>query len=143
MKAKQVPKDTANIQSIFLTMIATRSLRIVSSLSIHFVQIHGVVVIQPVSTETIVNHSDSAYDLDHLSMRRLAETYDATTASIYAHVNNGSMACTVNNEKLLFAYRPLTNSSVCLFDAGNHVHCPLGVGFLCVPTDNREIGGAS
>ncbi len=107
----------------------------------HSVQIHGVEEIHSVSTETIVNHSDSADDLDPLSVRRLAETYNTTTASTYAHADNGSMACTVNDEKLLFAYRPLNNSSVRLFDAGNHVHRPFGVSCLCVPTENCGIGG--
>ena len=73
----------------------------------------------------------------------LAETYNAATASVFAHADNGSMACTVNDAKFLFAFRPLMNSNVRLFDAGDHVNRPLGVGFLCVPTDDCASGGAS
>jgi hypothetical protein len=54
------------------------------------------------------------------------------------------MACTANDRHLLFAYRPLHSSNVRLFDAGHHAHCPVGVGFLCVPVDNRgNIGNPS
>jgi hypothetical protein len=45
---------------------------------------------------------------------------------------------------LLFAYRPLPRTNVRLFDAGHHAHHPVGVGFLCVPVDNRgNAGGPS
>ena len=81
-------------------------------------------------------HSD-----DPSVIRRLAETYDAATTSTYAHADNGSMACTANDASLLFAYRPLVNSQVRLLDAGDHIHRPLGVGFLGIPTENHEIGG--
>ena len=54
------------------------------------------------------------------------------------------MACTANDHKLLFAYRPLSRTNVRLFDAGHHAHQPVGVGFLCVPVDNRgNAGGPS
>ena len=52
------------------------------------------------------------------------------------------MANTVNDASLLFAYRPLVASKVRLLDAGDHAHHPLGVGYLCVPTTDREIAGA-
>ncbi|KAI2492435.1 hypothetical protein MHU86_22115 [Fragilaria crotonensis] len=53
------------------------------------------------------------------------------------------MACTANDRHLLFAYRPL-RTNVRLFDAGHHAHQPVGVGFLCVPVDNRgNAGGPS
>ena len=52
------------------------------------------------------------------------------------------MANTVNDANLLFAYRPLHNSTVRLLDAGNHAHHPLGAGYLCVPTNDRGIAGA-
>jgi hypothetical protein len=111
-----------------------------SSLSIHSVHIHGINDSSPLSAETVILPSVSPRDA--ISVRRLAETYNNETASVYAHTDNGSMACTANYAKFLFAYRPLTTSRVYLFDAGDHVHHPLGIWFLCVPTDNRETGGA-
>ena len=80
---------------------------------------------------------------DVLLQRRLAATHDPMTDSMFAHADNGSMACTTNDRNLLFAYRPLSaNASVRLFDAGQHAHRPVGVGFLRVPVDHREISGA-
>ncbi|KAI2495083.1 hypothetical protein MHU86_19438 [Fragilaria crotonensis] len=52
------------------------------------------------------------------------------------------MACTANDRRLLFAYRPLTRTNVRLFDAGHHAHHPVGVGFLCIPVDNRGSAGS-
>jgi hypothetical protein len=112
-----------------------------TSLSIHSVQILGVDDSSPLSAETVLLPPTSP--CESLAIRRLAETYDATTASVFAHADNGSMACTAHDSKLLFAYRPLVASNVRLFDAGEHVHRPLGFGFLCVPTDARENGGDS
>ena len=81
---------------------------------------------------------------DPLLLRRLAETYDRTRQLSFAHADNGSMACTANDCQLLFAYRPLHRTNVRLFDAGHHAHHPVGVGFLCVPVDNRgNAGGPS
>lgn len=111
-----------------------------SALSIQSVHILGIDDTDPVSVET-VSLAPQVLD-DSFAVRRLAETYDAATTSVYAHADNGSMACTVNDAKLLFAYRPLVDSTVRLFDAGDHIHRPLGVGFLCVPTDDRASGGA-
>ncbi|KAI2491256.1 Reverse transcriptase (RNA-dependent DNA polymerase) [Fragilaria crotonensis] len=111
-----------------------------SDFSIQSVHILGVDNDYPVSAETVV--IEPTPTCDPVVVRRLAETYDPDTATVYAHADNGSMACTVNDSKLLFAYRLLGKSSIRLFDAGDHVHRPLGVGFLCVPTDNRGIGGA-
>lgn len=54
------------------------------------------------------------------------------------------MACTANDRQLLFAYRPLSCTNVRFFDVGHHVHQPVGVGFMCVPVDNRgNAGGPS
>jgi hypothetical protein len=111
-----------------------------TSLSIQSVHVLGVDDASPISAETI--HLPSLPTENPYVIRRLAETYDASTTSVYAHADNGSMACTVNDAKLLFAYRTLVGSKVRLFDAGDHVHRPLGVGFLCVPTDNHASGGA-
>ena len=90
-----------------------------SSLSVHSVQIIGVDDSSPLSVETVL--LPPCPPPASLAVRRLDETYDTATASVYAHANNGSMACTVNDSKLLFAYRPLTESCVRLFDAGDHV----------------------
>ena len=78
---------------------------------------------------------------DPILLRRLAETYDSARQLSFAHADNGSMACTANDRHLLFAYRPLHRTNVRLFDAGNHVHHPVGVGFLFVPVDNRGNAG--
>ncbi|KAI2510496.1 hypothetical protein MHU86_3916 [Fragilaria crotonensis] len=81
---------------------------------------------------------------DPILLRRLAETYDRARQLSFAHADNGSMACTANDRHLLFAYRPLRRTNVRLFDAGHHAHQPVGVGFLCVPVDNRgNAGGPS
>ena len=81
---------------------------------------------------------------DPILLRRLAETYDRVRQLSFAHADNGSMACTANDRQLLFAYRPLHRTNVRLFDAGHHAHHPVGVGFLCVPVDNRgNAGGPS
>jgi hypothetical protein len=81
---------------------------------------------------------------DPIMLRRLAETYDRARQLSFAHADNGSMACTANDRQLLFAYRPLHRTNVRLFDAGHHAHHPIGVGFLCVPVDNRgNAGGPS
>lgn len=112
-----------------------------SSLSVHSVQILGVDTLDSLHAETTTLPLDTSQE--PLSVRRLAETYDATTTSVYAHADNGSMACTVNDAKLLYAYRLLVDSKVRLFDAGDHVHRPRGVGFLCVPTDDHKSGGAA
>ncbi|KAI2505765.1 hypothetical protein MHU86_8627 [Fragilaria crotonensis] len=79
---------------------------------------------------------------DPILLRRLAETYDRTQHLSFAHADNGSMACTANDRRLLFAYRPLTRTNVRLFDAGHHAHHPVGVGFLCIPVDNRGSAGS-
>ncbi|KAI2512848.1 hypothetical protein MHU86_1637 [Fragilaria crotonensis] len=69
--------------------------------------------------------------------RRLSETYyDQNSRAIYAHADNGSMACTTSDSSLLFSYRALagSNTKVRLFDAGSHSHHPDGgVGFRCLP----------
>lgn len=67
---------------------------------------------------------------------QLSETYDdPTSRSVFAHADNGSMACTTSDASLLVLYRTLNGSStkVRLFDAGSHSHHPNGVGFLCLP----------
>jgi hypothetical protein len=89
------------------------------------------------ASETV--HLDATSD--PILLRRLAETYDQTRHLSFAHADNGSMACTANDRHLLFAYRPLTRTNVRLFDAGHHAHHPVGVGFLCVPVDNRGSPG--
>jgi len=75
------------------------------------------------------------FDHDSFLLRRLAETYDATSRAVFAHADNGSMACTTSDATLLYSYRPLAarHSKVRLFDAGSHPHHPTGVGFLRVP----------
>jgi hypothetical protein len=74
-------------------------------------------------------------DSDSFLSRRLSETYDPNSRAIYAHADNGSMACTTSDSSLLFSYRALagSNTKVRLFDAGSHSHHPDGVGFLCLP----------
>ncbi len=74
-------------------------------------------------------------DSDSFLFRRLSETYDPNSRAIYAHADNGSMACTTSDSSLLFSYRALagSNTKVRLFDAGSHSHHPDGVGFLCLP----------
>jgi Reverse transcriptase (RNA-dependent DNA polymerase)/GAG-pre-integrase domain len=76
-------------------------------------------------------------DTNRFLLKRLAETYDATSRSVFAHADNGSMACTASDMTLLYAYRPLIASSphgkVRLFDAGGHGHRPTGVGYLRIP----------
>jgi hypothetical protein len=74
---------------------------------------------------------------DPILLRRLAETYDRSRHLSFAHADNGSMACSANKRHLLFVYRPLTRTNVRLFSAGHHAHHPVGVGFLCIPVDNR------
>jgi hypothetical protein len=75
-------------------------------------------------------------DTNQFLLRRLAETYDAPPRSVYAHADNGSMACTASDASLLYAYRTLTassfNNKIRLFDAGGHGHQPIGVGYLCM-----------
>ncbi|KAI2504151.1 hypothetical protein MHU86_10265 [Fragilaria crotonensis] len=90
------------------------------------------------ASETI--HIDDVLP-EPILLRRLAETYDRERQLSFAHADNGSMACTANDRKLLFAYRPLSRTNVRLFDAGHHAHQPIGVGFLCVPVDNRGNAG--
>ncbi len=91
------------------------------------------------ASETI--HIDNAPDL--ILLRRLAETYDRERQLSFAHADNGSMACTAIDHKLLFAYRPLRRTNVRLFDAGHQAHRPVGVVFLFVPVDNRGNAGGS
>ena len=79
---------------------------------------------------------------DSILLLRLAETYDGATSSSFAHADNGSMACTTHAANLLFAYRPLSRPQVRLFDAGQHAHTPLGVGFLRIPVAaHGRVGG--
>jgi hypothetical protein len=40
-----------------------------------------------------------------------------------------------------FAYRSLTRPNICLSDAGQHAHTPVGVGFLRVPVADRGMAG--
>ncbi|KAI2501854.1 hypothetical protein MHU86_12619 [Fragilaria crotonensis] len=70
-----------------------------------------------------------AIDSTSFLFRRLSETYDPESRAVFAHADNGSMACTTSNASLLFSYRPLssTSSKVRLFDAGSHSHHPDGV----------------
>jgi hypothetical protein len=67
----------------------------------------------------------------------ILSSFDSATFSLFAHANNGSMACTTHKANLLFAYCPLSSPQACLFDAGQHAHTPLGVGFLCIPVAAR------
>jgi hypothetical protein len=106
-----------------------------TNMSIHSVSVAPIVAIAAqVSTPPSLLLSEP----DILLQNRLAATQDSDTGSIYAHADNGSMACTTNNRDLLFAYRPLPKqASVRLYDAGQHAHQPIGVGFLRVPVDNN------
>ena len=74
-------------------------------------------------------------DSESFLFRRLSETYDPDSRSVFAHADNGSMACTTSDATLLYSYRALSshNTKVRLFDAGSHSHHPDGVGFLCLP----------
>ena len=76
-----------------------------------------------------------AVDAQSFLFRRLSETYDPDSRAVFAHADNGSMACTTSDASLLFSYRTLsgTSTKVRLFDAGSHSHHPDGVGFLCLP----------
>jgi hypothetical protein len=56
-----------------------------SHLSIHSVQILGVEDSSPISAETVLLPE---VGFESISIRRLAETYDADTASVYAHADN-------------------------------------------------------
>ena len=109
--------------------------------TIRSVEILGLDASDPLSAESVPFPSASVDDTP-LVLRRLAATYDDATTSVYAHADNGSMANTVNDVSLLFAYRPLKNATIRLMDAGDHAHHPQGVGFLCVPTTHRGIAGA-
>ena len=109
--------------------------------TIRSVEILGVDVCDPLSAETVPIMLEQS-PTEPLVLRRLAATYDDATSSSYAHADNGSMANTVNDASLLYAYRPLQGAKIRLLDAGNHAHHPLGVGFLCVPTTDRGIAGA-
>ena len=75
-----------------------------------------------------VNHDD-------FLLRRLVGTYDSESRTVFAHADNGSMACTTSDATLLYAYRPLAphQTRIRLFDAGSHLHHPTGVGYLRVP----------
>jgi hypothetical protein len=88
------------------------------------------------TSDTVVT-SEILAPAEPLLLRRLAATHDPDSDLSFAHADNGSMACTTNEASLLFAYRPLRQTNVRLFDAGQHAHHPTGVGFLCVPVDNR------
>jgi hypothetical protein len=99
---------------------------------------------ETVSAVTTVPFSDDKtgtlclQDTNQFLLCRLAETYDAPSRSVYAHADNGSMACTASDETpLLYEYRTLTalsfNNEIRLFDAGGHGHQPIGVGYLCIP----------
>ncbi|KAI2508450.1 hypothetical protein MHU86_5977 [Fragilaria crotonensis] len=74
-------------------------------------------------------------DSESFLFRRLSETYDPDSRSVFAHADNGSMACTTSDSTLLYSHRALSGNSteVRLFDAGSHSHHPDGVGFLCLP----------
>lgn len=110
--------------------------------TIRSVELLGVELGDPVSVETVHVIPPEPFTVESLVIRRLAATYDEDSSSSYAHADNGSMANTVNDAALLFAYRPLNNTRVRLMDAGDHPHHPLGVGFLCIPTTDRGITGA-
>ncbi len=110
------------------------------TVSIRSVTLH--VASPPVSgCAPTVPPAPSPSDEDPLLLRRLAATYDGTTSSSFAHADNGSMACTTHDAALLFAYRPLARPNVRLFDAGQHAHTPVGVGFLRIPVADRGIAG--
>ena len=109
-------------------------------ITIRSVELLGVDICDPVSAETVIIMPEPIPD--QLVLRCLATTYDDATSSSYAHADNGSMANTVHDASLLYAYRPLHGAKIRLLDAGDHAHYPLGVGFLCVPTTNRGIAGA-
>ncbi len=70
-------------------------------------------------------------------LRRLAETYNAPSRSVYAYADISSMSCTASNATLLYAYRSLSTSAfnhkVRLYNAGGHGHKPTGVGYLRIP----------
>jgi Reverse transcriptase (RNA-dependent DNA polymerase) len=91
---------------------------------------------------------DSVICLDNTNaflLRRLAETYDAPSRSIFAHADNGSMACTTSDSTLLYSYRPMQAQTckIKLFDAGNHPHQPTGVGFLRVPAFRLQLSATT
>ncbi|KAI2497765.1 hypothetical protein MHU86_16707 [Fragilaria crotonensis] len=92
------------------------------------------------ASETI--HIDDALP-EPILLRRLAETYDRERQLVRAcRQRIDGMHCQRSQASL--AYRPLSRTNVRLFDAGHHAHQPIGVGFLCVPVDNRgNAGGPS
>jgi hypothetical protein len=45
-----------------------------------------------------------AVDSESFLFRRLSETYDTNSRAIYAHADNGSMACTTSDASLLFSF---------------------------------------
>jgi hypothetical protein len=85
--------------------------------------------------------SPFAVDSESFLFRRLSETYDPDSRSVFAHADNGSMACTTSDAALLYLYRALPSNStkVRLFDAGSHSHHPDGVvSSASLPTVHRR-----
>ncbi|KAI2505294.1 hypothetical protein MHU86_9094 [Fragilaria crotonensis] len=68
----------------------------------------------------------------------VADANPALPASETIHIDD------VLPEPILLRRLAETRTNVRLFDAGHHAHQPIGVGFLCVPVDNRgNAGGPS
>jgi Reverse transcriptase (RNA-dependent DNA polymerase) len=57
----------------------------------------------------------------------------SSLAATLPQIDNGSQATTTANHELLWCYQPYTGNYT-LRDAGNHVHHPIGVGYLKIPT---------
>jgi hypothetical protein len=123
------PLDAEDFEACF-THVDTASCLFTSDGCPLFDAVTDTTAFQPLDDSPVPHDADTC-----LLLRRLAETYDATTRSVFAHADNGSMACTTSDATLLYSYRPLTaqNTKVRLFDAGSHPHIPHGVGFLRVP----------
>jgi Reverse transcriptase (RNA-dependent DNA polymerase) len=94
--------------------------------------------------EAVSPHLDS--DLDDSLFLPGAPTATDNTVDVHAlagsslvatlpQIDNGSQATTTAHHALLWCYQPYTGNYT-LRDAGNHVHHPIGIGYLKIPTIN-------
>jgi hypothetical protein len=99
--------------------------------TIRYIELLGVDSSCPTSAETVLLPPEPSPNAD-MVLRHLAATYDVWASLSFAHADNGSMANTVHDSALLFAYRSSRiRKCVSSMMATMHIIHPASVSYVC------------
>lgn len=91
------------------------------------------------SAPGVISHETVDHDCDDVSgmcpscVHSVAPVLSFGGTGPLAHIDGGSAASTTDNGDVLWHYRPY-HGSFHLNDAGGHIHTPVGVGYIKLPT---------